>query len=492
MRVMRLALCAAAFAIVVGVAVSEDMDIRALQAKLAAQEARLNDLQAKMGAADCDEGVVADGITTLRKNATITLGGTVNTRYFYRSGKIKSTVVRPGYYQDLGGGNYQWVNTGSAPGTMDTVARAKGGDLFMADAKLEGKIDVNEYFDAYFKFDLQSSSPKEHSDNAEQFWVRWKNVCNSGFGILVGRDDLKYGMGPSVGVLDSWSAGSDTNGYGGMFESFIGGGLLEHPYPGVPGPVGINAMIHESGTPIPVHTGWDNSRVNQITPYWENSDGSFKAELSFFQDIDQDANDWMQTNAGGVAKYRMFRNDGIGSMSGRITWQPFEGLTLVASAINQYNKYATSTVSRGDGVWGRAGNKNNFAASLGFEWTPTFLCDKLTLWGYYQHGWNESWVDNLNTDLVNAGVMYKFTDQFYAFAQGDYLYAKDADVADITGNIHKAKGWAGYVGMGYELPYGANFEVGYRHEKVDYKNRAGEKHTKYKGDTIYAHLGFNF
>ncbi len=73
MRFLRLAACAAAFAVVGGMAVAEDMDIRALQAKLAAQEARLNDLQAKMGSGGA--AATPANITSIRKNAKVTIGG---------------------------------------------------------------------------------------------------------------------------------------------------------------------------------------------------------------------------------------------------------------------------------------------------------------------------------------------------------------------------------------------------------------------------------
>lgn len=482
MKHLYMIFCVAVFTAVCGIAVAEDMDVKALQAKLAAQEARLNDLQAKMYAANCDEGTVADGLTSLRKNAVVTIGGTVNTRYFYRSGSIKSTNL---YYLDATGTLYY-----PADGTMRKIADAKGGDLFIADAKLEGKIDVNDYFDAYFKFDLQSSDDGL-SDNAEQYWVRWKNICNSGFGVIVGRDSLKYGMAPTVGVLDSWSGSSNGNGYGGMFDAAfdqnaIFPGWGQHT--GLYNYAGEGMFSHNSMTPY--HSTWDHSRVTQINPYWENCDGSFKAEVSFIQSIDSGSGRFERANNGRTAKLRT-ENYGVGSMTGRLTWKPVEGLTLIASAMNLYNNR----------MGGDLEEKNNFAASFGFEYTPCFF-DKLTLWGYYQHGWDEGWQKDYDTDLVNAGIKFDFTDQFYMFVQGDYLYGKDKKSderpygnplgANMGYDYNKAKGWAGYVGFGYVLPYGVNFEAGYRHEKIDYKGKTGGKHTKYKGDTVYAHLGFNF
>ena len=470
-------------AVVIGsvAAAGEDLAIEGIRARLEALDAFSRDLEAGMRQRALATET-ADGITSLRKNAAVTIGGTLNTRYFYRSGSVKSKML-----QGWDGGNPPAVSV-RPNGRWTKMDAARGGDLFIADAKLEGKIDVNDHFDAYFKFDLQSSD-NSLSDNAEQYWVRWKNICDSGFGVLVGRDSLKYGMGPAAGVLDSWSGSANGNGYDVMFDALFMKHPNGDPYYNDIAYFGERGMfVHNSLTPY--HTTWDHSRVTQITPYWENSDASFKAELSLIQGIDADSGSFARANAGATAKYRS-QNYGVGSMTARITWKPIEGLTLVASAMNLHNN------RMGDKEFE---SKNNFAASFGFEYTPCFL-DKLTLWGYYQHGWNEGWQKDYDTDLINAGVKYDVTDQFYVFAQGDYLYGKDEKLyvwAQYGGpgspryDFHKAAGWAGYVGFGYALPYGANFEAGYRHEKIDYKGSEVGKHFKYKGDTVYAHLGVNF
>ncbi|MDR1613567.1 MAG: hypothetical protein LBT97_12415, partial [Planctomycetota bacterium] len=71
---------------------------------------------------------------------------------------------------------------------------------------------------------------------------------------------------------------------------------------------------------------------------------------------------------------------------------------------------------------------------------------------------------------------------------------------------NKAVAWSSYIGVKYTLPYGVNAEIGWKHEEIKWKDGAyysrpndGEalvknkiKSTKVRGDTIYAHLGFDF
>ncbi|MCD8349335.1 MAG: hypothetical protein LUC93_01820 [Planctomycetaceae bacterium] len=486
----------AIFALVGGIAFAEDMDVRALQAKLAAQEARLNDLQAKMYGASCDEQNVADGITSLRKNAVVTIGGTVNTRYFYRSGDIKSTYSNnaPGVAEDL---------SNDAAGGRVKVADYKHGDMYVSDAELEVKIDVNEYFDAYLNMDLQDTDKTEVSGIAQNYWVRWKNVCNTGFGLLVGRDTLKFGGITPYGAIGSFVKNNDGTGdvlvprddaLDNAHFGYLGGGAAN----------GGEGMLL-NGNMVPTHTIWDHSRTTQINPYWETQDGSFKAELSLIQSIDtiNGMQDARQADRDTHTKYRS-ANYGIGSGTLRFTWKPIEGLKLVASGMNLHakngsgrwnNRRTTSwgaapeilDIATGAGLGAADTADNNFAANFGFEYRPCFF-NRLNLWATYTHGWNEGWIEDQDSDVLSYGFGLDITEQLTFFAQGDYMRVKNDQ-----GNIwHKSTGWAGYAGLIYTLPYGVNLEAGYRHEQFSFKDREGNKHTKAKADTIYAHLGFNF
>ncbi len=484
----------AIFALVGGIAIAEDMDVRALQAKLAAQEARLNDLQAKMYGAAYDEKVVADGITSLRKKAVVTLGGLVNTRYFMRSGNIKSEF------------NQRVSDDATLPRPGRTkVADYRHGDMCISDAKLEVKIDVNENFDAYVKMDLQDGN-FSRAGVGQNYWIRWKNVCNTGFGLLVGRDTLKFGGVTPYGAIGSFVKTND--GAGDILFSRTAGedGVVSFGYLGGGASAGGEGMLL-NGSMVPTHTIWDHSRTTQITPYWETQDGSFKVELSLIQSVDtlNGVTGTRQDSVDNCTDYRSI-NYGLGSGTLHFTWKPIEGLKLVASGMNVVAK-------NGNGYWGgpRTGQSwntpllyiyeidgtsttntvkmatNNTAVNFAFEYRPCFF-NRLNLWATYTHGWNEGWVKDQDSDVLSYGFGLDLTEQLTFFAQGDYMRVKNDQ-----GNVwHKSTGWGGYTGLIYTLPYGANIEAGYRHEQFTFKDRAGVKHTKARADTIYGHFGFSF
>lgn len=484
MKLMRLAMCVAAFAVIGKIALSEDVDVRALQAKLAAQEARLNDLQAKINAGGpAYSAGQTEGLVSINKNAVVTIGGTVNTRYFYRGAKIESPVLDYGFDSDYEGpADAAWGFGGN--GTWRTVAKASESDLKISDAKLRVKVDVNDYFDAFLQVDLQSSADGA-SDNAEIYWVRWKNVCNSGFGVLVGRAPLVFGVG-GYGVLGSYAAG------GGDGLAEVKGGAFEGPF------ATIDDGDYIGGTWIPPHNGWDIGRVTQVTPYWEGLDGKIKFELSFMQGVDNRFGGKMSSAGWNYAEwntpysgapwwtadpYYKSHNYGFGTMSARLGVKPIEGMLISASAINYYNRHLGTDKFPGEDY--PFYKKNNTAIDLAFSYRPAFF-NKLNIWAQWIHGWNVNNINNLDSDAVNFGASFDFNESWTIFAQGDYLRSKLGNGIDVKGTA-----WAAYGGIQYKLPYGAMLEAGWKHEWVDYK-WDGYKVMKINADTIYAHLGFDF
>lgn len=503
MKRMRLAMCVAVFALIGGIAISEDLDVRALQAKLAAQEARLNDLQAKMNAKG--KGGDAEGVVSMRKNAVVTIGGTVNTRYFYRDGEVKSMLDVVPQDAALPGTRGRYVYD-----TANRISRDdfRYSDLTISDAKLDVKIDVNDYFDAYLKMDLHDGAGRaDVSGIAQNYWIRWKNLCNSGFGVLIGRDAIKFGDSQPIGALDSWvkdvagptadlsSRSRYVNPTQSAADPLIPGGNFQQRGEG----------MFAYGSMLPAHTMTNWTRTTQITPYWESQDGKIKAELSFIQSIDRQngrsAGAWYQyTDTGGVTNYRSI-NYGLGSGTFRLTWKPIDGLKLTASAQNLYTnsdgKWAW------DGVLGNSGNRgagagnnnrygvpttsNNSAVNFAFQYRPCFA-NRLNVWGQWTHGWNEEWIKNQDSDVVQVGAMYDFTEKFTLFAMGEWLRTKN----DYAAIWHKGEGWNVYTGVRYKVGYGVNLEAGWRHEEIDYKDFRGVKHTSWKADTIYGHVGFDF
>jgi len=473
MKRMRLAMGVAAFALLGGVVMAGDLDVQALQAKLAAQEARLNDLQAKIGSASVQSGA-ASGVTSIRKNAKVTIGGQVNTRYFLYSGKIEDAGV-----------------------TLPN-GKINKADFKVSDAKINFKIDVNDYFDAFVRINLQNggrSSGQWGSGNdgvstAQYAWIRWKNLCNTGFGVLVGRNDLVYGPGSQSGMIESgWSHNN----------AFLG----DTPFLSYFSPTLDNSFFAPGNTPLgpnivdDVFNGRinsDHSRTTQITPYWEGLDGRLKIEASFFQDWDYFGIESYNDN--GTVKNA--RNYGTG-FSTRVKYAPISGLNLYASFMNRfdpYNDVATRTANATTWSIRHNDKSSTQGLNLGFDYTPACFT-RLKVYGQWNHTWkagfsggdltmgnnavaNDITLFNPSTtvDIYTLGFAYGLTEQLKFALTGDYLRAKKDDV--------RLKGWAIYPALRYTLPYGVNFEVGYQYSQFKVAD------LKAKLNTLYGHIGFDF
>ncbi len=482
MKFMRLAMCVAAFAVIGKVALSEDVDVRALQAKLAAQEARLADLQSRVNynEANANYAGAPEAIVSLNKNACVTIGGNLNTRYFYRNAKIDS-IANNWDVAESGSGDAAGIDNDN----YIRRARVNQSDLVIADAKVYVQIDVNDYFDAFIQMDLHSSNEAK-SDNAEKYYVRWKNVCNSGFGVKVGRDALVFGEDQGMGILGSYTKNGD-----GAFKdaqwgtySFMNTGFEDDA--GVQY-AGLGRRGSFGGGLLPLHNYWDQGRIIQVTPYWEGLDGKLKIEASFFQEEDNwssrfnngsDSQIYLDGN-----KYKN-RNYGFGSMSARIGYMPIEGLKFSASVVNFYDKNPSDSfwaVTNNDGF-----KKNNTAVDLAIAYRPAFF-NRLNVWAQFMHGWNVNHLDDVDAWTLSYGASFDLNESWSIFAQGDYLRSRDT----YGTNDFKDTAWAVYGGVKYVLPYGVNLEAGWKHEQITWKSN-GNKQAKGKGDTAYVHLGFDF
>ncbi len=464
------ALAIAACGFFASAASAEDIDYKAIAAKMAAQEADLRDLKAKMAMlqGDC-EPVIADGITSLRKNATVTIGGLVTTGVY--GGNVKRTAHGDNFFP---AGEPELAPGVPNPDYRELRSvRYKGTSMELSDAELYVQIDVNDHFDAFLMLDLHSVG-EEAADSfgvAKSYYVRWKNICESGFGLKVGRDAVAFGDDENaMGYLDGWAAGSgDGMDWWGVDEE-------------------LSAFS-------PAHNGWKHEGVTQITPYWEGLDGALKMELTIFQNLWNENGDglinsgvgnaWYWKDRDGRRDYRS-RNYGIGSGAFRVQYSPIEDLTFTAGVINfRSDRYPDPETNQGfynDGAY--EFSKNNTAVNLAFRYTPCFF-DRLTIWSQWVHGWNVNHMKDFDSDVVNFGASLNLTDSLVFFAQGDYLRAKDDQWNQ------KSTGWASYTGLSYELPVGAVLEAGWRHERVKVKE-AGTTIEKIRANMLYANLGFEF
>lgn len=472
-----------------GVTWAED-DIEALRARLAAQDARManqdarmRDLEAKMMSAKGPNEDNLEGITSLRKNAVVTIGGFASPSYVGSKYKIEST------YGDWGDG------TSYRDATYRKRAESSHGSLEFIEAELHIGFTIGDNIDGFAAIDLNAVKGGGDWGVAKDFWIRYKNICNTGFGLKAGRDNAAFG-GIAYGYLDSYATLGDG-------ASWVGNGAFG-ANPNVlglaadTGNYGYGSEVAGFGS-MPLHNYWLMKGVNQITPYWESQDGKLKVEVSAFQTIDvagynggggYDNFYWNDLNnsthpRSGYNKYTS-TNRGLPSLSTKISWTPIEGLELIASAMNiRRNSFAD-----GDplGITDVSLDKNNFATYLGFMYRPCFL-PKLNVWGQWVHGWNVANVKDLDSDSFNLGAAWSFTDKFTVFFQGDYLRSRYKGTGRRTGINYNNKGtaWAAYGGAQYDFGNGLTLEAGWRHENIKYKEW-GQRVSKITGDMVYASL----
>ncbi len=470
-------------AMVAGQAWSSDLDVHQMQWRLAAQEARMADQDARMNDLHAkiansmnlnSSGSSADSVISLQKNAKVTIGGLVTTKYTNTTARVSSV------YGDNGAGEIVDLGSGRA-----RRAEAKAGSLAITDAEIYMQVDVNDNFDAYLELDLQNDARDYYI--AKAYYVRWKNICNTGFGIKVGRDALVFGE-EGFGELASYAAG------GGDGLSELGGAF--DSYSGFRVPTATAGVFAPTGGIVPIHNGWDVDGVVQVTPYWEGFDGKFKLEMSFMQSIDDDTpymdledNYYYRINSSGVQKIRS-RNYGLGSMSLRATYEPIENLKFTAGVVNYHMNGAQEWDENDDPITDYSADsvhsKNNTAFALAASWRPCFA-ERFLFWGQWIHGNDVYFHKGMKSDAINYGVAFDIAEGFTAFAQGDYLRTKYKH----GGMNQKATAWAFYTGLQYSLPYGVSFEAGWKHENVKYKD-GGRTTVKATGNTLYLLAGFEF
>ncbi|MCC8190435.1 MAG: hypothetical protein LIP77_07345 [Planctomycetes bacterium] len=459
MRFIIAACCAMALA---GTSWAVDYDLQQMQARLAEQEAAMGDLHAKLTGTYGATSGEPEGIISLRKNAVVTVGGQLITKYQATSAKAHSVYDAA---DDFERSEYR------------RRANSKTGSLEISDAYVNILVEVGDNFEAYLEMDLHNGVHDDYY-NAEVYYLRWKNICESGFGLKVGRDALVFGE-EGVGELGSYAAGYG-DALGELDEDFLSFGGFSLPGGGP-----------SFGGAIPLHNGWDVSGVTQVTPYWEGFDGKLLAEVSFMQNVYEDTpyvnlggsgSKYTRERRSGYTKYRS-RNYGLGTLSARVAWEPIEDLKFTASFAN----YRSNNGPEED-VDAAYRARNNTVYGLAASWRPAFY-ERLNIWGQWIYGKDVYFYKDLKSHTLNFGASYDILEGLTFFAQGDYLRTtyKPRD------ENQRGTAWAFYTGLQYSLPYGVSFEAGWKYERARFTDRAaGERLAKIRANTVYGMVGFEF
>ncbi len=413
----------------------------------------------------------SERLNVFNTNASIKIGGEIKSQYSIRSANIDANTINT---FNNGGDDYlDWIY-----GTYERKQDFGAGDLSMRDVKVNFDISINECFGAFIQLDLQSSggiSANGDSDIAEAAYVYWQKINDSNFGILVGRDTLKFGQGDNPGVLGTYVSGSgegisdsgSSSNYFNAAKNIYAFGFTD-------------STFFDMGLILP-HNGWDVKRVTQITPYWKDADEKLRLELSLFQNIG--SNDtFTGTN---FANYDS-SDDGFRSFSGRIVSNHINGVQLSASFLNYFSRFADEQFY--NFPKNLTLSKNNTAFGLAASFRPIFN-EKLFVWGEWINSSNAAHFKDLNSDAINFGAAYDFTKNLTIFGQGDYLITTFKQTA---ANNLKTDASAIYGGIQYKLPYGVNLEAGWKHEMIEYSDDTDKNLLKANANTIYFNAGFAF
>jgi hypothetical protein len=490
MRIMTLAVCIMFLLysqVILGADSAEIQELRALvaeqgrmmreqNAKMAAQDARLADLHAKMAESGQRPVDKAKGVVSLRKNAAVTVGGMLNTKYVFSTGDVEH---------------------GTAAAGRKTVSDYRIGSLSISEARLAFDMKVNDHFEALLQLDLQQKPGRTDNTSGiiQKYYMHWKNIRDTGFGLLIGRNNFIFSDRFMVGEYSGLLGRHDD-----FTSIFTNANIDKTFYDGPGGKDGEGMFSGRRGRLVPNYVGWDYSRTTQINPYWESEDGKLRLDLTLMQSAERLEGDSSTVDAAlvdGVTKVRSI-NYGLGSGTFRVMWKPLDGLTMTGSVANFYqnNQYGGYTnvwdARRGPSDWALGHPEwisgNATAANLSFNYTPV-CADAWTFWGKWTHGWNDGWTKDLDSDGFNLGLSYTFRN-LTLFAQGDYFTNRNKRA--VVENWYRADIWAFYTGLTYSLPYGVSMELGWRHEESRFKNRAGYTHPKGTLDSVYGHVGLLF
>ena len=324
-------------------------------------------------------------LASLRKNATVHIGGEVRVDYAYRDSK--DTHAAP-----------------HATKPRDT----KLSDLAVKGANLRLRADVHPNLQAFFKLDL-SSRVEDHNDQddiLEEAMLVMSAVGGQGLGFFAGKGRTPYGQDITLGMLQSYhhAANQADSSEGRIFVTdppdarTAGGGVL-------------------SGKSLPpMRPGqMDRSFMAGASYEWHDR---WKVEVAAFQPNLHRYNDRLRDRDGS-------RSGADIGVSGRIWWQPLEELVIQASAMAARSNDMGREYLRLDVQAGARGTNLARAISLGFDYRN----GPWRVFGEYQHGWDWNFTKGYSTDTWQLGASREVVENWTVATMVEGLHITDkADV----------------------------------------------------------------
>lgn len=449
---------------------------------------------------------------SMRRNAEITIGGEVRTTYVHN----KTTMTDPGFQPGS--------NSRQRPHGIDerlaelnnTVAK------LLVDARINERwrvfMDMNPShsrgFHSYRKYRNPNSPDTnnptaqydlfQESDFLNQAYIELMKADHSGFGFLVGKMKLPFGLWDKPNLVA---------------QSFLDGPNLSASYLGGKNGRYERALLpHASKMIDPAMAVMANYQMRDIVRF----------EAAIFEE--RDARTFQETRHDGSVKIK-------GESAMPQSWQigtsimPLDGWELTMHFRNRHNAgrglgdfvdsphrwdFRNGLVSgmhnpRWDanlGQWSDKGtgpefgstkNEQAFVVGLGVDIPGTNLQVRTE----YARGWNQNFNRHIKSEDVNLGMSYKLTPKLTLHTQGEWMQVKDGSwmTSDGSGGWQRDRRnnhlYRAMAGVEYEAFRGLTLEAGWQYEYWRMKSANGsdglgpERHVN-KANIFYMGTRFVF
>lgn len=330
---------------------------------------------------------------------------------------------------------------------MDYIRRdasaGLGSSLHTSEMRLSNsnlRLRVNAYQGVTACFKLDFSQPPNNGNDGDFLLEEAKLVIDAVGGgdwkFIFGKGEAPYGQDRALGILQSY----------------------HHRANAVDSSEGPSHIVNTEGT----LARWRPGEVDRVA--------MAGAGYTFSQNLYAEAAVFQGAEHSPVAP----ENDMGTSFSARIWWDPFETLTLQASAMRLSMKPEEPIVSGNirSGAW---------AVSVGFDWHMR----KWTVFGEYEHGWNWDHLKDSSSDTFQLGAAYALNHAWRLGAMGEWMRIRSPetgqqdDFRKVAANIR------------YTLDNGVFFLLEYGHEWYLGK-RSMQPDDRRDGDFLGFRTGFSF
>ncbi|MCC8165530.1 MAG: hypothetical protein LIQ31_05135 [Planctomycetes bacterium] len=331
-------------------------------------------------AGDLPDAVTAPGAAvSLRRNASVSIGGELATDYTYRYSKTTRTAPNAPY----------------RPTDHDTDG------LAVRRANLRVQADVHPNVRALFKIDFSANDAIRDDQERllEEALLVMSSVGGTGLGFFAGKSRAPYGQDITLGIIQSYHhmANQDDSSEGPLFIRQP----WERPAIGSDDPA-------DAVTPLPAMRPGQFDRVFMAGASYEWDD-CWRVEVAAFQPTDLEYKDRLRPGAS-------HDNGAAVGAAGRLWWRPFEDLVLEVSGMVARSSAMARVADRTDVSPLATGRSIAYAVSVGFDWHR----GPWQVFGEYQRGQDWNFTKGYHTDTWQLGAAYHPTDalRFGVMAEG--------------------------------------------------------------------------